>query len=125
MAASIAGVVYLDSSSMDSGLITQAEKKIEIDISYEVISSSPNTSDIELVAVPTAAGKEWGETGQLFDIVWTIQSTDGTVRNYVEQGRSAALPSSLAIVLTKGSYRVTALVSDDVDTFSKTLEISL
>ncbi|MBN1331283.1 hypothetical protein JW978_00150 [Candidatus Dojkabacteria bacterium] len=125
MASSIIGVIYYDSVSKDTGVITEAERKVDIQIEYEVLSSNLTSSELRLRALPIIEGKEWGDPGQTFDVVWTIQSDDGSARNYVEQAVSSLNPSEIEITLANGSYKATALVSDDEGTFSETIEIDI
>ena len=125
MSAAVGGVVYLDSINRDAGVITQAEKQIEIEINSEIVSANQISSEVVLSAVPIVKGKEWGDSTQQFDIVWTVQQIGGTAQNFVEQGRSGTTPSNIKVTLQNGDYRITALISDDEQTYSETIEIEL
>ncbi|MBD3280224.1 hypothetical protein GF389_01740 [Candidatus Dojkabacteria bacterium] len=122
---SMIGLLYIDSTSKDIDLITEAEKEIEIEIDHEITNAGQIQSDVSFSATPTVEGKEWGDPTEQFDIVWTIQEVGGTARNFVEQGRSAANPSKIKVTLDNGTYRITTLISDEDQTYSETIEVEL
>lgn len=125
ISASVIGIVYLDSASKDAGLITEAEKQIEIEITHKILQAGQTNSDVSLSAIPTVEGREWGEAGEQFDIVWTVQLIGGSAQNFVEQDRSSITPSEIEVTLKNGSYRITALISDEETTYTETVEIEL
>lgn len=118
MIGSIFGGMYAVQNAQN--IYIDAEKQVELNIRYRLVSETPTKKKIQFSAVPVVDGKEWAN--EEFDFIWTISSSEES-KNYYEESRSVDSPSRLEINLEKALYKINLLAVGEESAYEESITL--
>jgi uncharacterized membrane protein len=115
------GVLALNSQQVFN---IEAQRTVSAEIYTNVLLTDGDFAYVALKLTPSVEGDIWGQTGDKFDIYWSLVQKDGENFSYIENSKSEEDRSGLNKYFPLGDYDITVTVVFDGDSHTFTKQAS-
>ncbi len=127
--AAIVGAVYL--TGLDSDILIEADKEIEIQADYTV-EPKGNQRKFEMNVVPIVDGEPWSTNKDTtFDIIVNIQPSEELQAkgqdqvDVIQANRTEVQPASVNVDLLPGEYAIKIIISFDGESYQEDFSVNI